>query len=317
MKQLLIVNSAKALKTGVADDLTVLDEGQIGFFNLTPDASGSNAGKHTFLAAKPTSNFGIALGRGANFPAFVIPEVNINTLSVTVASPSAGNAFETKFTFPTPVVGKEYGVVIIKKGVVPNERNTWYASIVAKTTTAATEAAALVKAIKDKTNDVFAVTASNSGAVVTITGLNIGEGWAVQLVDGLIGTAFTTNYPVEPKHNIGDKAYIADLAQRCAAGKGFVYLSQASKDIYPGYPEAVEEIAQADIATKGYVVFNLRFATKREAGKTMDEAVWQYVHIAVPKDNTSYSTIAAILPEGNFKDTTSAAPASATAEVSK
>ena len=314
MKQLLIVNSAKALKSGVADDLTVLDAGQIGFFNLTPDASDSNAGKHTFLAAKPTSNFGIALGRGANFPAFVIPEVDVNTLSVTVASPSAGNAFETKFTFSTPVVGKEYGVVIIKKGVVPNERNTWYASIVAKTTTAATEAAALVKAIKDKTNDVFAVTASNSGAVVTITGLNIGEGWAVQLVDGLAGTAFTTNYPVEAKPNIGDKAYIIDLAQKCTADKGFVYLDQASKDLYPGYPEAVEDIAQADIATKGYTVFNLRFATKREAGKTMDEAVWQYVHIAVPKDNTSYSTIAAILPEGNFKDTTSAAAA---AEVSK
>ena len=32
MKQLLIVNSAKAVKTGVADDLTVLDAGQIGFF---------------------------------------------------------------------------------------------------------------------------------------------------------------------------------------------------------------------------------------------------------------------------------------------
>ena len=42
MKQLLIVNSAKALKTGVADDLTVLDKGQIGFFHLSPDASGDN-----------------------------------------------------------------------------------------------------------------------------------------------------------------------------------------------------------------------------------------------------------------------------------
>ena len=41
----------------------------------------------------------------------------------------------------------------------------------------------------------------------------------------------------------------------------------------------------------------------------MDEAVWQYVHIAVPKNNSSYSTIAAILPEGNFKDATSAAAA--------
>ena len=297
MKQLLIVNSAKAVKTGVADDLTVLDAGQIGFFNLKPDASGANEGKVTFFTTKPTENFGIALGRGANVPAFVIPEVDVNTLNVNFAAPAAGNVFETKFTFPTPVVGKEYGVVIIKKGVVPNERNTWYCSIVANTTTASTEAAALVKAIKDKTNDVFAVTASNSGAVVTISGTNIGEGWAVQLVDALTGTAFTANYPVEAKPNIGDTAYIQDLAQRCAADKGFVYLDQASKDIYPGYPEAVEQIAQADIATKGYTVFNLRFATKRMSGKTGDEQVWQYVHIAVPTNNASLDTIKAILEQ--------------------
>ena len=295
MKQLLIVNSSKALKSGVADDLTVLDAGQIGFFNLKPDASGGNAGKTTFLAAKPTENFGIALGRGSNFPAFVIPEVDVNTLSVTVAAPKAGNAFQTKFTFPTPVVGKEYGVVIIKKGVVPNERNTWYASIIAKTTTAATEAGKLVDAIKAKTNDMFPVTASNASAVVTIEGLNIGEGWAVQLVDELSGTAFTANFPVEATPNIGDTAYIKDLAQRCAADKGFNYLDQASKDIYPGYPETVEEIAQADIATKGYTIFNLHFATKRESGKTGDEQVWQYVHIAVPTNNASLSDITEIL----------------------
>ena len=295
MKQLLIVNSAKALKSGVADDLTVLDAGQIGFFNLTPDASGGNAGKITFLAAKPTANFGIALGRGANFPAFVIPEVDVNTLSVTIASPKAGAKFQTKFTFPTPVVGKEYGVVVIKKGVLPNERNSWYTSIVAGTTTAATEADKLVDAIKAKTNDMFPVTASNSGAVVTIEGLNIGEGWVVQLVDNLAGTAFTSNFPVDAEPNIGDTAYIKDLAQRCAADKGFVYLDQASKDIYPGYPEAVEEIAQADIATKGYTLINLRFATKRDSGKTGDEQVWQYVHIAVPTNNASLSDIEEIL----------------------
>ena len=91
MKQLLIVNSAKALKTGVADDLTVLDEGQIGFFHLSPDASGANEGKVTFFNTKPTDNFGIALGRGANVPAFVIPEVDINTLNVKAGSVAAEN----------------------------------------------------------------------------------------------------------------------------------------------------------------------------------------------------------------------------------
>lgn len=295
MKQLLIVNSAKALKSGVADDLTVLDAGQIGFFNLTPDASGANEGKTTFLAAKPTANFGIALGRGSNFPAFVIPEVDVNTLSVSVAKPSAGNVFKTKFTFPTPVVGKEYTVIVVKKGVLPNERNKWSTSIVAKTTNAVTEATALVKAIKDKTNDMFPVTASNASAVVTIEGLTIGEGWDVKFADNLAGASVVSNFPEEAKPNIGDAAYIKDLAQRCAADKGIVYLDQASKDIYPGFPEAVEDIAQADIATKGYTVFSLHFATKRESGKTGDEQVWQYVHIAVPTNNASLDDIKTVL----------------------
>ena len=297
MKQLLIVNSAKALKTGIADDLTVLDAGQIGFFNLKPDASGTNAGKTTFFNTKPTDNFGIALGRGSNVPAFVIPEVDVNTLSVNFAAPKAGRAFEAKFTFPTPVVGTEYGVVVIKKGVVPHERNTWYTSIVAKTTNATTEATALVNAIKKKTNDIFTVTASNTGAVITVSGVNIGEGWTVQLVDGLDGTAFADGWPIAAEPNIGDTAYIQDLAQRCAADKGFVYLDQASKDIYPGYPEAVEQIAYADIATKGYTVFNLHFATKRMSGKTGDEQVWQYVHIAVPTNNASLADIKTVLTQ--------------------
>ena len=294
MKQLLIVNSAKAVKSGVADDLTVLDKGQIGFFNLTPDASGASAGHTTFLAAKPTDNFGIALGKGSDILPFVIPEVDVNSLTVSVAAPSAGNVYTTKFTFPTPVVGKEYSVVIIKKGVVTNERNTWNTGIVAKTTTAATEAKRFVDAINAKTNDLFPVTASLAGAVVTISGKNIGEDWNAKLVDELSGVDFTSNFPVAAKPNIGDTAFVKDLARRCAGDKGFTNLDDESTYVYPGYPEEVEDIAQADIATKGYTIFTLRFATKRMVGTT-DEPVTQYVHIAVPTDNASIDTIKAIL----------------------
>ena len=315
MKQLLIVNSAKALKTGVADDLTVLDEGQIGFFHLSPDASGANEGKVTFFNTKPTDNFGIALGRGANVPAFVIPEVDINTLNVNCAAPVAGTKFKGEITIPAPAEGDDFTLTIVKKGTVAGERYQWNVTDtrrVGKSMSDADMAKSLgdqLQAIADSGSLNIKVTVAS--AKITVDGINIGEQFNLLAGDDLFGTTVTIT---EAKPNIGDTAYVQDLAQRCAAGKGFVYLAQSSKDIYPGYPEAVEEIAQADIATKGYVVFNLRFATKREAGKTMDEAVWQYVYIAVPKDNTSYSTIAAILPEGNFKDTSSAAAA---AEVSK
>ena len=125
MKQLLIVNSAKALKTGVADDLTVLDEGQIGFFHLSPDASGANEGKVTFFNTKPTNNFGIALGRGSNVPAFVIPEVDINTLNVNCAAPIAGTKFKGEITIPAPAEGDDFTLTIVKKGTVAGERYQW------------------------------------------------------------------------------------------------------------------------------------------------------------------------------------------------
>ena len=136
MKQLLIVNSAKALNANTGTtvtpfDLSGLAEGAITFFEL---------GASTLLAAAPTKNFAIALGQPNGQMPFLIPEVDFDTLSVTKALPKAGVAFKRKFTFPTPVVGKEYTVILIKNGTVPHERNTWTCSVVATTTVAATEA---------------------------------------------------------------------------------------------------------------------------------------------------------------------------------
>ena len=298
MKQLLIVNSAKAVKTGVANDLTVLDAGQIGFFNLSPDTSGVNEGKVTFFSTKPTANFGIALGRGANVPAFVIPEVDINTLNVNLAVPAAGVKFKGEITIPAPAEGDNFTLTIVKKGTVPGERYQWNVTDtrhVGKSMSAADMAKSLgdqLQAIANAGSLNIAVNVAS--AKITVDGLNVGEQFNLLAGDDLFGTTVTIT---EAKPNIGDTAYIQDLARRCAAGKGFVYTSQSSKDLYPGYPEAVEEIAQTDIATKGYTVFNLRFATKRMSGKTSDEQVWQYVHIAVPKNNASLDTIKAILEQ--------------------
>ena len=204
---------------------------------------------------------------------------------------------------------------MLKKGTVVNERFKFTATefVPAGTTmTAAAMATSLGNQFKNYANNgTLAITVTVSSAKITIESNNYTDQYELVASDSLHGTAVTTT-PSKP--NIGDKAYIENLAQQCTAGKGFNYLARESRDIYPGYPENVEEIAQAELTTKGYVVFNLRFATKREAGKTMDEAVWQYVHIAVPKNNTSYSTIAAILPEGNFKTVSAPAPAAAASE---
>lgn len=302
MKQLLIVNSQKALNakssTGEAVtpyNLSGLDKGAITFFEL---------GGTALLSAAATKNFAIALGRGTNLQPFVIPEVDIDTLEIVKAKPKAGKPFKAVFTFPTPVEGKEYTVILIKKGTVPNERNMFTTSVVAKTTTASTEAAGLVKAITNKVNDMFPVKASNSGATVTIEGLTVGEQWEIKFADELSSVTPTTKQAAEP--TIGDKAFILDLAQRCAADKGFNYLDQESRDIYPGFPEDVEDLVPNDNGTVGYALYSLHFATGRKSGKTTDERVWQYVHIAVPVTNASIETIDAILPEGVFSQVAAA-----------
>lgn len=318
MKQLLIVNSTKALNAKKSStgaevtpyDLSNLAEGAISFFEL-----GGNA----VLAAAATKNFAIALGRGGDVMPFIIPEININTLSITVTQPSAGQKFKAEITIPTPVEGKNYTLTMVKKGTVVNERFKFSVTdFVPKgaSMTAAALATSLGNQLKNyKTNGTLDITVTVASAKITVESNNYTDQYELVAGDDLHGTAVTTT-PSKP--NIGDKEFIENLAQQCAAGKGFNYLARESRDIYPGYPEAIEEITQTDIPTKGYVVFNLRFATNREAGKTMDETVWQYVHIAVPKNNTSYSTIATMLPEGNFKDATSAAAAaSAAAEISE
>lgn len=317
MKQLLIVNSTKALNAKKSStgtevtpyDLSNLAEGAISFFEL---------GGSAVLAAAATKNFAIALGRGGDVMPFIIPEININTLSITVTQPSAGQKFKAEITIPTPVEGKNYTLTMVKKGTVVNERFKFSVTdFVPKgsTMTAAALATSLGNQLNNySTNGTLDIKVTVASAKITVESNNYTDQYELVAGDDLHGTKVTTT-PSKP--NIGDKKFIENLAQQCAAGKGFNYLARESRDIYPGYPEVVEDIAQADIPTKGYVVFNLRFATNREAGKTMDEAVWQYVHIAVPKNNTSYSTIATMLPEGNFKDATSGAAGASLSEATE
>lgn len=271
MKQLLIVNSAKALNAGAtyATDLSGLEAGAIAFFEL---------GESALLVAAPTKNFGIALGGGADKMPFIIPEVDLATLTVNKAEPQVGKAFKRKFTMPTPVVGKDYTVVLVKKATVPHERNTWTCTVTAASTTAATEAAKFKKVIEDKLGDVFTVTVS--GADVTIAGKKVGDAWEAKFADELTGRSWagSTDY-VDAEPNIGDKPYIQDLASRCAAGKGFTDTHEFGPSVYPGYPEAVENTS--------YNVYTLRFKVGRAASKTRDERVAQLVHIAVPASATT------------------------------
>lgn len=286
MKQLFIVKKSAALNGGAAkpQDLSAMAEGSIGFYALDNDAA--------WLGGKVEKDFVIVGGTPANAPARVFPEVDFKSLEVVLAEPTDGKKFKAEVTIPTPTKGKDYTLVIVKLGTLPHQRNTWSATVRA---TESDTAATIAKALGEQLNNFVQggtyaygggvnVSVTVSAAKITVEGLNVGEQYDLKAGDGLFGTTVTTT-KAEPA--IGDKAYVQDLAQRCAADRGFNYLDQESKDIYPGYPEAVED--------EKYNIFSLHFATSRKAGKTGDEQVMQYVHIAVPVGAASLNTIKTIL----------------------
>lgn len=280
MKQLLIVNSTAAINGGKSapTDLSAMPAGSLGVYQLDEPTK--------WASTKPTSNFAIVLGRGTNSSAFVIPEVDVNTLQINKAVSSTGDVFTASITIPTVTAGKIYTLVLVKNGTVPHERNTWTATETAQDgDTAAIIANKLrtyFKAMADTGS--IEVVVSGTSAQVVITGINKGEAWTLKGGDALSTTTITTTVATPA---IGDKAYIQDLASRCAAGKGFTDVYADGDSIYPGYPESVEDTT--------YNIYTLRFAVGRDAAKTRDERVSQVVHIAVPTNATAASTIDKVL----------------------
>lgn len=276
MKQLIIAKNTAYGSGADYKDLTKLAEGSLALFNL---ADGSLISTKANLEA--AFAFAVALGRGENKMPLHFPEVNVKTLDVQKAIYQAGKKFTASITIPATERGKEYTIVLAKVGTVFNERNTWTFTALAKDTTAANVAVNLIKSIN--ANSITTnLTATNSGGKITVTSLVEGEDWNLIGADELMGVE-----PTDVTHGAKaelDKAYIQDLASRCAAGKGFDYTDNA--EIYPGYPEVVD----AD----QYVLYTLRFAVPRVSAKQRDEVVWQLLHIAVPVGADAISTLDAI-----------------------
>ena len=278
MKQLLISQKkAYATSTAKSTDLTTVPEGTVAMFDLATGALLTNA-------AKATGNFSIVVGRAAGKMPLMFPEVNLKTLEVTKATYAAATTFTAKITVPTPTVGEHYTVIVTKKGTVFNERSNWSFTAMAKDTTAANVAKQIAAQINANKYQ-LGVKAEYTGGAITITAVEAGKDYEVIGADALLGVAPTE--VTNGKKAVCDKAYIQDLASRCAAGKGFNYAADDGKDIYPGYPEVVDE--------SQYVLYTLRFAVPRVAAKQRDEVVYQLVHLAVPVGSASIATLDVIL----------------------
>lgn len=278
MKQLLISQKkAYATSTAKSTDLTTVPEGTVAMFDLA-------TGNLLTNAAKATGDFSIVVGRAAGKMPLMFPEVNLKTLEVTKATYAAATTFTAKITVPTSTVGEHYTVIVTKKGTVFNERSNWSFTAMAKDTTAANVAKQLTAQINANKYQ-LGVKAEYTGGAITITAVEAGKDYEVLGADALLGVAPTE--VTNGKKAVCDKAYIQDLASRCAAGKGFNYTADDGKDIYPGYPEVVDE--------SQYVLYTLRFAVPRVAAKQRDEVVYQLVHLAVPVGSASIATLDVIL----------------------
>lgn len=282
MKQLLISQKkAYATSTAKSTDLTTVPEGTVAMFDL-------KTGNLLTNAAKATGDFSIVVGRAAGKMPLMFPEVNLKTLEVTKATYAAATTFTAKIAVPSPTVGEHYTVIVTKKGTVFNERSNWSFTTMAKTTIAADVAKQITAQINANKYQ-LGVKAEYTGGTITITAIEAGKDYEVVGADGLMGVAVTD--VTHGKKAVCDKAYIQDLASRCAAGKGFNYAADDGKDIYPGYPEVVDE--------SQYVLYTLRFAVPRVAAKQRDEVVYQIVHLAVPVASPSLTDIDVILGIGD------------------
>lgn len=271
MKQLILGKNKAYASAAKSTDLTSVAEGTIAMFKLS-DGS--------LITGKVDSDFSLVLGRKTNVTPIVIPEVNFKTLTVEKATNQPAKTFTAKMTIASAVAGKNYTIIVVKKGVVRHERNTWTATCMANSTAVTDVAADLVKQF-NASSETSGMTASNSGGVITFTASVAGIDFDIVGADELTGvkpTAVTNGIP-----GILDKAYVVDLVSRCAAGKGFNYTAQDASEIYPGYPEAVEDTT--------YTMYTLRFAVPRVAAKQRDEVVYQIVHIVVPSAATVVTTL--------------------------
>ena len=270
MRQLFVIKSGAVIapKTNNAFDLTQVPAGSLGIFELNDMSK--------FVSdAKLTKDFGLAYGR-PNSQAVVL-EVNIDSLSVTKVTKTAGTKFSANITIPAPVTGKDYTIELIKLNTTKHERREWTATTRCKSgDTAATVAARLQKELAAKVeNQNVGVTIST--ATITATAKDY-QSWELMAADDLYGTTVTTT--TKGSAPTCDKAYVQNLASEAAQNRGFNNTLADGATIYPGYPMEVD--------SDDYTLYNLRFKNPRVYGRTRDEAVWQEATIAVPTANSAF-----------------------------
>lgn len=235
----------------------------------------------------------IILGRAAKDGGPVVLPFYKNRFSFVKGTYQAATAYSGSITIAEVTPHLDYTLIVVKKGVLFNERNKWTANVHAKDNdTADTVAEKLAELISQNASG---LKAENASGLITLTCDEKGIDYEVVGTDELMGVQVTQTHATVA---YGDAEYVKNLASMAAADAGFrdTYQSDVSL-LYPNFP--LDPLAQPRATDSGYTIFTLKFAEPREV-KTRDEVVNQIVQVAFPTGAgaiTTFETVCEALAE--------------------
>ena len=245
------------------------------------------SGAREAVASGYKGAFDLVLGRANADGGPVILPLHTHALKITHGDYSAPTTFVATLTVPAIDEIGDVTVVIAKKGVPFNERNTWTANFpIKKIMTPSKMADELVKRINaaSSSHGLTAVKTSASdedGFVLTLTAEKAGDDYKVYGADLLSGIEAEVTTAVTG--GFGSLEMIKRIASMAAADAGFEYTFKDGADLlYPNYP--FDPLKGESSEDKGFSVITIRCGEPR-ATKTHDEIVYQTVFVVFPTDD--------------------------------
>jgi hypothetical protein len=216
----------------------------------------------------------------------IVSDIDTRRFSYVKSIYDAGTKFSAEITVPTPVVGKDYTLTMVKAHTVLNERYKWSASERARE---GDTASIIAKKLSTQLNSLGkneGFTATVSAAKVTVTGIDY-EAWNLIAGDSLFGVTIKTTKAMKPAN---DDAALKELQIRCIGAEGINSTSNDARKLY-----TLPEFS----STNGWVVYSLTFYPHRDLRSGSTENVKTIIHLAIPTGAAQIDTLDTILTSIN------------------
>ena len=216
----------------------------------------------------------------------IVSDIDTRRFSYVKSIYDAGTKFSAEITVPTPVVGKDYTLTMVKAHTVLNERYKWSASERARE---GDTASIIAKKLSTQLNSLGkneGFTATVSAAKVTVTGIDY-EAWNLIAGDSLFGVTIKTTKAMKPTN---DDAALKELQIRCIGAEGINSTSNDARKLY-----TLPEFS----STNGWVVYSLTFYPHRDLRSGSTENVKTIIHLAIPTGAAQIDTLDTILTSIN------------------